>query len=689
MASIDQNIVNRVKKLTKPSNSAQALQPIFEAVSNAKFAIDDLNEQADEIGKKKGRIDVEVDKLSDPTKVKIVVSDDGIGLDKERFDAFCVIDTDFKSKKGGKGVGRLFWLDSFKSISVSSAFKGPSGIERRAFDFVLANEDQIIERTPQIGEVSGLGTRVEFSEVRGARYIQHFPKKRDTFLRYFSAHFIADFLVGSGPDVFVNINGDITAYPKAISELVVGEKLVINTPPHDDFGMLTIECFTCKEDASKGLDGMHQLHLLADDRTVSTREVDKLIGLRRLERAGIEDLVFHGCVSGPYLNDHVNEGRTAFTVDEKKLKALSRFCIDIVKEKFLPEQIAEYVKARRADYRDFVARFPIYGFEDEETQLDRVPFGARTPEEFAAGLVKHQIRNEENRRESLEEIIGLLAGEKNVPDDFDQTVIEAAKDLKKSEKLALAQHVVKRKLVLEVMERLILRVRKRGEKKEDFHLEKTLHTFICPMNVVGKRAESSSHDLWIVDERLAFTQSFASDKRLDQVLGSTDSDLRPDLFLWDQAFGLGVMDGHLDGDDIDLSKPLSKIMIVEFKRPGRTSYPKPEDDVERQVVKYIRQLKGGQIEAFDRRKIKVAPDCRFFCYVVADIVGDLADEQMVGWNHTANGEGRIRPLGGELEGSSIEVVQWTELINEAWSRNMATINAAGLRRGKSIVDTLK
>ncbi|MCF7699834.1 hypothetical protein [Loktanella sp. M215] len=300
MASIDQNIVNRVRKLTKPSNAAQALQPVFEAVSNAKFAIDDLNDQRADSDQRKGRIDVEVGKLSDSSKVKIAITDDGIGLDKDRFDAFRVIDTDFKSKKGGKGVGRLFWLDSFKSISVFSTYKGPTGIERRAFEFVLANKDQIVDRDPEAGGISGLGTRVEFSGVRGDRYIQHFPKKRDTFLRYFSAHFIADFLVGSGPEIFVNINGDITTYPKAISELVVGQKVTIETPPHDDFGILTIECFTCKEDASKGLDGMHQLHLLADERTVATREVDKLIGIRRLEEGDMDDLVFHGCVSGSF-----------------------------------------------------------------------------------------------------------------------------------------------------------------------------------------------------------------------------------------------------------------------------------------------------------------------------------------------------------------------------------------------------
>ena len=56
MASIDQNIVNRVRKLTKPSNTAQALQPVFEAVSNGKFAIDDLNELRKIEDRGRGRI---------------------------------------------------------------------------------------------------------------------------------------------------------------------------------------------------------------------------------------------------------------------------------------------------------------------------------------------------------------------------------------------------------------------------------------------------------------------------------------------------------------------------------------------------------------------------------------------------------------------------------------------------------
>ncbi len=122
-------------------------------------------------------------------------------------------------------------------------------------------------------------------------------------------------------------------------------------------------------------------------------------------------------------------------------------------------------------------------------------------------------------------------------------------------------------------------------------------------------------------------------------------------------------------------------MIVEFKRPGRKLYSKVEDQIEQQITKYLRQLKGGEIEAFNRNKVRIANDCLFYIYVVADIVGDLED-QLGGWTTTANGEGRVRSLDNEFKGSTIEVIQWQDLVNDAWMRNEATIRAAGLTRSK-------
>lgn len=122
MPTVSQNFINRIRKLTKPSNSAQALQPLFEAVSNGFFAIDDLNESKEITLRKRGLIKINVENLDDPDKLRISISDDGIGLDGKRFDAFCTMDTDFKRQRGGKGVGRLFWLDAFKKVEVLSGY---------------------------------------------------------------------------------------------------------------------------------------------------------------------------------------------------------------------------------------------------------------------------------------------------------------------------------------------------------------------------------------------------------------------------------------------------------------------------------------------------------------------------------------------------------------------------------------
>ncbi len=179
----------------------------------------------------------------------------------------------------------------------------------------------------------GTGTSIIFEGLRTNDYAHRFPRRADTFLRYFSAHFIADFLVGNGPRVTVSINGEKVHYPKKVSDLVVGPALDTGAFEHDEFGTLRVIGFTCQPEASTGLDGSHQLHLLANDRTVETRAVDNLLALKGISRDGQPDLVFHGCVSGPFLDDRVNEGRTGFTLPEAELKSIAKLCVDIVKQK--------------------------------------------------------------------------------------------------------------------------------------------------------------------------------------------------------------------------------------------------------------------------------------------------------------------------------------------------------------------
>jgi hypothetical protein len=679
LPSLQPNIVNRVRKLPKPADAAQALQPLFEAVSNAFFAIEDRIEAGQ---KTPGNVRIDIEHLSDPERFKVEVSDNGIGLDPTRYEAFQTIDTDFKRKKGGKGVGRLFWLDAFVKVRVDSVYLDHGSKNRRSFEFVLNNDEQIVEHNLSDGYTgrSELGTTVICEGLRGASYKKCFPKQKPTFLRYFSAHFIADFLVGNGSAVQISLDGEVTNYPEAISDLVIGKNLETGEFEIEDYGKFSVSGFACDKEASTGLDGNHQMHLLANGRTVESRKVDGLIGLATISSGTRDDLFFHGCVKSEYLDERVNEGRTAFNVPEAILKKIARKCVEEVRETVLADQMEDYENSRKVNYGNFVSRHPIYGFDDPETQLSRVPFNAQSPEEFATGLVKYQIRRDEERQDAMENAIRLLDSEGDVPNTFEDTLQKAVGELQASEQLALAQHVVRRKLVLELFEKLLRRVRQREGREDDFHLEKTLHSFIVPMYVQGDdptEKRSRAHDLWILDERLAFTRAFSSDKRFDNLLADSDNAERADLIVWDFASGLGVADPDKGGEKVDTRRPLDKVMIVEFKKPGRKNYG-AEDQIHFQITKYINELRGEEIEGFDRERIRIAEDCVFYCYVVADIVGDLK-RQLSTWSKTANGQGRIMALQGDVNGS-IEVIQWQDLVNDAWARNEATLHAAGLRR---------
>lgn len=676
MPSLTPNIENRVRKLPKPSNATQGLQPLFEAVSNAMFAIEDRFDDNPALG----TINIRITGLSDPKVMQIEITDNGIGLDLDRYRAFCQIDTDFKRKKGGKGVGRLFWLDAFSEITVKSTYEQDGVPIQREFEFMLNNDEQVIPNgdEQQVHAAAPRGTTIRFKGLRIKEYIDTFPKRTETFFRYFSAHFIADFLLGGGASITVDLDGETVEYPREISVLKVGSPLETSFE-HDDFGQLRIVGFTCHGEASTGLDGQHQLHLLANGRTVETRKVDNLLGVVNLKRDGEEQLVFHGCVSGDYLDLRVNEGRTAFNLPERTLKDISRACMEKVREKLLPDQVKIYVEKRRESYVNFVERYPTFGFDDDETQLGRVPFHASSAEEFASGLIKYQIRREEQRQNNLQNLIDALDLEK-VPFSYESSVAKAAQDIQTSERLALAQHVVRRKLALELLDKLIRRIRARGEQEDDYHLERTLHSFIVPMSVKGddsNELKSRAHDLWVIDERLAFTRAFSSDKRLDSIMAEGGSGDRPDLLVWDLAYGLGATDPE-DPEVVELNEPLRTVLVVEFKKPGRKLYGKAEDQIEQQITKYLAQMKGGEIETFDRARVRVATDCIYYCYVVADIVGDL-EQQLSAWETTSNGKGRIRSLRGQYSGQ-IEVIQWQDLVNEAWMRNRATLHSAGLSR---------
>lgn len=684
MPTMTENLPNRVRKLTKPRNAAQAMQPFLEAVSNSIMAIDDRKAIFQDASS--GVVRVVVSDLG-AEEVSIEIKDNGIGLDKPRYEAFCEIDTDFKQQRGGKGVGRLYWLDAFKKIEVISQYRTSSGIAQRAFEFRLAQEDQVteIEHLRHDFDSEETGTIVRFLGLRLGPYLENFPKRAATMKDYLAAEFVSNFLSKVGPIVqfsAITKGGTLQSavYPKDVSELVARGPETVRKVELDGGESLDVVCFLCDKKASSGLAGRHQVHLLGNDRTVESRNVDDLVGIGPLETGDLDDLALHILVSGKLLDGNVAESRTSFTIPESEVSEIVKGAVRAARTDFIAEQLEKFDEARRVEFDKFLKHQPIFGYANRDEIFASLPANAKSPEEFVSKLALPRFRAEQKREEALTSLVNKVVSGDDVPEDFGEVVRRAAESVQDNERVALGHHAARRRVVLDLMDRLIRRLRQCPDKDKN-HVENTLHTLLVPMRVNSTNPdeeESSAHDLWLLDERLAFASSFSSDKRLAAVLDANESDLRPDVLLWDVLYGLGPVGQQGGNEAIEDTEPLSTIFIVELKHPGRENY-KPEERIEDQIRRYVTEIKGGKIEGFGRRKIRVSDDCQFHCLVVADFHGRLADE-VSGWDYIYNRRGRERRLGGDHSSVIIQAVEWDYVLSTSRQANRALLDAAGLDR---------
>lgn len=658
MVALKGDVVNRIRRLPKPTSAAEALQPIFEAVSNAIHAVDDA--------KTTGTVDVTIITGESASDFEAFVRDEGIGLNDERFNAFLTTDTGFKISRGGKGVGRLLWLDAFQAIHVASVYENDGDLKRREFDFVLDATDQIqnmVVTELDRGEAK-TGTIVSLRGLRGNSYPSRFPVRPETIVKHFGSHFLAEFIFGTSPPITLAVNEQEYRFPEEIRNLLIDER-GSSEIEHAEFGALKLSHFVFDQAASANFVGHHQLHLIANGRTVTTRKLDSLLGIGKL--GDDRRAVYHGCVTGDFLDSRVNQERTNFNFSEDIAENITKVCVKSASEDALPDELEEYEDSRKAAMGSFIDEYPSFGFASVEDLLEKAPRNATKPEQFAQALIPTRIRRDKDRKKRVETIVSQLESGESLPEDFAALIKEAADDVRAEEQRQLTEYVLRRRVVLDVLDQLIRRIRQSDDRSDDHHLEETVHNFICPMRLRGddpNKVEEADHDLWIVDERLTFARYFASDVPFKQMMTGRDASRdRADLVVWDHLHGLGFEDGE----------PLKRVILIEFKRPGRTDYGERYSPMN-QVSRYLDQLKKGEIEGIDRLPVRVADDCIFYCYVIADIRGDL-DIHTSTWKTTADGRVRWTEIGGKYRGT-LEVIEWRDLVSDARARNSAFIELA-------------
>lgn len=663
MTSLRPNLVKRIDRLPKPTSAAAALQPLFEAVSNA---IHSTQNRFKDTVREQGRVIVTVSTNRKKEKVWATVEDNGVGLDPRNWDAFTTTDTDNKLSIGGKGVGRLLWLDCFEHVSVTTVYREGDVLTERHFAFRLANDEQIADyREGAVASTAGTSFHVRFDGLRDNGYRAKFPGRDSFIFQHLTSHFLPTFIGNRCPSLEVIVGDETRYYPADIDKIVYRkEPPIALTMP--EYGTLHLTLMECDKVASADLKGSHFVHFIAHDRTVHSQSIDGKLGLKYFGLAN--DRVFHAILTGEFLDTNVNQERTDFMFEDVVLdRIINDVCTGPI-EAFLAEPLALLSGEQRQIIGEITQSYPSVAFGDTDELQAKLPSGELSSDAIYGHLSRERFRRDQRQAEKIRAVLTRLKDGQATVETFTTAIADAGKAIEEAEQRSLAEYIIRRKVVLDFIEILLQKVRD-DARDSSYQREDVLHSFICPLRINTlsdgrKKVEpAASHDLWIVDERLTFAQYFSSDEEFSALSESIESEERPDVLIFDYVHGLRQVE-----------EP-SKVLLVEFKRPGRTAYADDENP-QLQVERYVRRLQSGRMTDVKGRPIKLDDRTVFYCFIVADIVGKL-DEWTYSWQRTADGRGRVYQPRDGFRGS-IELVGWDALLADARGRNQAFFDRAGI-----------
>lgn len=226
----------------------------------------------------------------------------------------------------------------------------------------------------------------------------------------------------------------------------------------------------------------------------------------------------------------------------------------------------------------------------------------------------------------------------------------------------LAELVVKRRQVL-MLARSFLRYKSNGE--ISYHYEKAIHDLICPMGEMLTAEDYTRHNLWIVDDLLAYYQFFASDKQVRVIAKDSDSQKEPDIVFFNP---LGF---RREGTN-------DPVVLVKFKRPGDE---KPSKDPVDQVLEYIEKLTSKTVRDIHGEIVsEIRKDTPFECYVVCDLTEGTRKilARSLAAHETPDGEGYFGFAPNHR--AAIHVISYKKMLRDAELRNEVFFKKLGLIR---------
>ena len=666
MAVFSIDLPGRVKNFELPRT--KPLMPLFETIVNSIYAIEERQQIENDVD---GYINIQIvreaqmrvqtegidSSINDITG--FVVTDNGIGFDENNMKSFLQSDSTYRAEKGGKGVGRFTWLKAFKSAKIESSFKEEEDWVQRKFSFSLEEKeinDSLVDIEPQQDNK----TVVSLEECL-LPYKKNLPKKGEVIATKIMQHCFIYLMSSKCPKIKVLDDDQIYYINVMFDERIKKEAEKVEFKIGTEiFSLLHTQI----EDASFGAS---KIFLYANDRMVQEINLEKEIVDLDKNLYSEKGYFYAGILSGKFLDENVGTNRTSFDIVDstndtseigmnqiilKASESVEEYLVDYlseVKEK-KEERVRKYIKTDAPQYGHLLKYMP----EDVAAIKPYLPESKLDDE-----LYKIKRRFDTQLKRDNEEIIKTLdVGAANL-DSYKEKFQQQFVKISEANKASLAEYVAHRKIILELL--------KKGIQSDDFgkySKEAYIHNLIYPMRRTSDEIEYQAHNLWLIDERLAYCDYISSDIPFD----NNPKEDRTDVMILDKPVAVS--------DEPNTGREYETIVILELKKPMRNDYTQAENPII-QMLGYVDKISSNEMKDKNGRIIKTGENTQFYLYAVCDITSKLKKiAEDYDFIETPDKRGMYKYH--EKKRSYIEILSFDKIIDDAGKRNRILFEKLGI-----------
>lgn len=659
------DIQGRVRNVALAAN--KPLMPLFEAIVNSIHAIEDAKEQSGEI-----RISIlrQESVLTDRSMDDVIgfeVNDNGVGFNDDNYESFQTSDSMFKANRGGKGIGRFFWLVAFKEVTIESYFTVGDKTHYRTFDFV-ASGDGIKDHDTGISDKQNKGTTIKLHGYL-EKYKETCPKRAETIATYIVEHCLEYFIGDNCPNIILSDKGtgiDISLNEFYENQMAKNSAVGSFKIREYDFRITHVQLHSTHIKD-------HKTCFCAHHRVVKSENLaGKIPDLSsKLSNADGEDFVYAAYIKSDFLDLNVNAERMDFNIgqndsslfpDELSWKQIRNCVIESVKI-----YLAPYLEPVKYQKKERISRFvsdsaPMYHpmMKHIEDRMDAIDPNINDDElDVSLYKVYHDIQIELKEE-------GQLLQDAEVTDetldDYKERMKQYFEKVTDMNKTDLARYVCHRKAILEFMNQL-LSVKEDGK----YRREDQIHNVIFPMGKTSNDILFEDHNLWLIDERLVYHSYIASDKPLKSLEPiESKSGREPDIIVFDKACALTTAP----------DPPFTAITIIELKKPMLKGYTDDKNPI-KQVCDYIDEINSGKAKTPEGRPVPIQKELPFYCFIVCDDVTSLSRQaKYFELTKTPDNQGYF---GYKKDYNAyFEIISYTKMVTDAKKRNAAFFDKLGL-----------